>query len=356
MKTSQEDPARWAAAAARKVHDRYRQHRRRPTVRTTTADGEATIYYLTPDYNDPSGGVRTIYRHVDLLNAAGVPAIAAHQRSGFRCTWFDNSTRVSDVRSSPLGPRDILVIPETDGYVMPSPPLGVRHVVFNQNSHFTWNGGDDAVRHHYATSPDLMAVMTVSEHCSDLLRYAFPGLPVRRVHQSIDPSLFHPDGAERSRTIVYMPRRGREDAVQVLQLLLARGVLDDWEVLALDGLSYSAVAEALRRSTIFLSFAYQEGFGLPAAEAMACGNYVIGFDGFAGREFFRPEFSCPIGTGDVLAFARAVEEVIRLEERHPGWCAARGAEASRFVLDEYSPPREREDVIDFFAHMLDASR
>ena len=61
---------------------------------------------------------------------------------------------------------------------------------------------------------------------------------------------------------------------------------------------------------------------MPAAEAMACGSYVIGNHGQGGREFFLPEFSTAIEAGDTLAFARAVEEgklrrILREFERPP---------------------------------------
>ena len=112
------------------------------------------------------------------------------------------------------------------------------------------------------------------------------------------------------------------------------------------------MADQLRSTTIFLSFAYQEGFGLPAAEAMACGAYVVGFHGFGGREYFRPEFSHPVEPGDVLGLARAVEEVIDREAREPGWCQSRGAAAAQFIATEYSPDRERRDVVETYAALL----
>ena len=81
----------------------------------------------------------------------------------------------------------------------------------------------------------------------------------------------------------------------------------------MQGLTHAQVAERLRASRIYLAFTHQEGFGLPAAEAMACGNYVIGNHGQAGREFFDSAFSMPIETGNMLGFARAVEAAVENE-------------------------------------------
>jgi hypothetical protein len=41
---------------------------------------------------------------------------------------------------------------------------------------------------------------------------------------------------------------------------------------------------------LFVNLDYQEGFGLPSAEAMASACTVIGYHGMGGKEFYRPEF------------------------------------------------------------------
>ena len=185
-----------------------------------------------------------------------------------------------------------------------------------------------------------------------MMRYAAPSANVVRLHNSIDPSRFFP-GPPRPRPVIsYMPRRGFEEARQVLGILRGRGVLRGWEVRPLEGLSEDQVADQLRSTTIFLSLAYQEGFGLPAAEAMACGAYAVGFHGFGGREYFRPEFSHPVEPGDVLGLAHAVAEVIEREGLEPGWCQARGAAAAQFIAAEYSPDRERRDVVEAYSALL----
>jgi glycosyltransferase involved in cell wall biosynthesis len=120
----------------------------------------------------------------------------------------------------------------------------------------------------------------------------------------------------------------------------------------IDGLTDREVADRLRQSAVFLSLAYHEGFGLPAAEAMACGAYVVGFDGFGGREFFRSEFCSPVAAGDVMSFACTLEEVLKRRTSEPGWCEERGAAAARFIAAEYSPERERADVVGAYTSFM----
>lgn len=309
------------------------------------------MYFCTPDIDYPTGGIRVTYRHADLLNEAGIPAYVLHARRGFRCTWFENRTRVLTSREAVIGPDDLVVVSEVGASVLRRLPPGFRFVVFNQNPFLTWTFRE-ARPDSYLRSPDLAAIFTVSDHAREMLAYAAPGASVRRFHNSINPRLFYPGAPRRPRRIAYMPRRGREEAHQVLSLLRARGALEGWAVQTIDRLSERAVGEQLRSTAVFFSFTYQEGFGLPAAEAMACGAYVIGFHGFAGREFLLPEFSTPVEPGDVLGFAQEFERVQACEARVPGWCEERGRAAAGFIADHYSPSRERDEVVSTYSDVL----
>jgi glycosyltransferase involved in cell wall biosynthesis len=307
---------------------------------------------LTPDEDSPSGGIQITYRHVDILNDANISAVILHQRKGFRCTWFSNTTRVTDISSSSIGPDDFLVVSGLDIDLITAMPRRVRHIILNQGAHVSWTRQADEVARHYAESTDLLGVVTVSEHSMQMLQYAYPKRAIHRVYNSIDSNLFHPPATPKPRRISYFPRRGYEEARQVFQLLHGRDVLRDWEIFPLDRLDQVDFAAGLRSSRITLNLSYQEGFGLPAAEAMACGSYVIGFHAFGGREFMRPEFSFPVETGDVLAVAEAVESVITADAHDDGWCRARGDRASTFVLGEYSRQRERESVKTAYSSLL----
>ncbi|MDI7860719.1 glycosyltransferase [Rhizobiaceae bacterium n13] len=313
---------------------------------------DPTIYYLAPDYQKPSGGIRVMYRHVDLLNQAGMRAFVLHQKPRFRCNWFENDTRITDIQSTTVRRGDLLVVSELNVDLLAKLPQGVRYVIFNQNSHLTWLRNGDSSSSAYMAGPDRAGVLTVSSHNQEVLRFAFPDCRIDRVHLSIDPQMFYPGTDARPRRIAYMPRRGREDAEQVLAILKARGALAGWEIAALDGLPHHRIAGELRRTRIFLAFTGQEGFGLPAAEAMACGCYVVGNHGFGGAEFFHPEYSTAVPTGDVLAFARAVQDVLAREAGDATWCSERGKRASTAILSTYGEEQERRDVVQIFSEFL----
>ncbi len=52
------------------------------------------IYLLAPDLPHPSGGLRVLYRHADILNSAGHSAFIVHHAAGFRPSFFEHSTPI----------------------------------------------------------------------------------------------------------------------------------------------------------------------------------------------------------------------------------------------------------------------
>ena len=275
---------------------------------------QSTIFALISDR--PTGGNRTIYRHVEVLNSAGITAVVVHHRSGFACSWFDHNTPVVGASAVTLTPNDVLVVPEVHGPDLHNLPVGPRVVIFNQGAYITFAGVRSvSPGAPYRSIPGIEAILVVSHDSTDYLRYAFPELRVERVRNAVDGNIFHPSASPPGRRIALMPRhRAAAAYAELMHLLRARGCLDSWEVVNIDGCSERETAEALRSCAIFLSFSEREGFGMPPAEAMACGCYVIGFTGLGGREFFDPAICTPVEEGNILSFAKAVERALLADE------------------------------------------
>jgi hypothetical protein len=313
------------------------------------------IFVSCPDYNVPSGGVRRLYRHVDVLRSHGLAAVILHDKPGFRCTWFANNTPVLAAGQVALSPSDYLVVPEIGGPALANRAPGVPKLIFNQNAYFTFRGwpvtGDDGPNPY--RNPDVVATLTVSDDNLEYLRYAFSGLKTYRIHYGID-QLFAPCWPKK-RALAYMPRKNAADLAQVVNLLRVRGALAGWELVAIDGLPEPQVAERLASCMVFLSFGHPEGCPLPPLEAMASGCVVVGYHGRGGREYFKPEFSYPVETGDVISFARAVEEALSRENAEPGFLEQRGRMALEYVRKQYSPEREMQDIIEVWRTILGSS-
>jgi hypothetical protein len=339
------------------------------------------VYYWCPDDDRPYGGVRAIYRHVDILNANGVPAFVLHERSPFRCSWFANNTPVAYRALGPrlpmpataartlrrarrtiglepeatirLGSEDVLAVPETMAFSEMEFASGVPKVIFNQGAYVTFRNWPPEIdfEHSPYGSPDVLAVLTTSVDGQRYLRVAFPELRVLRARYSVDPTLFHGE-SEKESLVAFMPRKNRDSSKQVLLQLDLRGALAGWEVVAIDRMSETEVAEVLNRSSVFLSFGHPEGFGLPPLEAMRCGCIVIGYHGMGGREYFRPPRALPIPFGDITLYVETVERVLGAFQRDPEPLLVRAREAARFVADEYSPEREVDEVLRAWREIL----
>jgi hypothetical protein len=274
-----------------------------------------------------------------------IPAAVVHHARGFRCTWFENGTPVLASADVSLTASDVLVVPEWYGPGLRARPAVARTVVFNQRAYGTFDrvapGGPPLYQ-------GIDALLAVSDDNAAYLRWAFPEVPVHVTRNVVDGSLFHPAGTP-GRRIAYMPRRRAEEVAEVLHLLAARGVLDGWELVPIDGRTEQETAELLRGCAVFLSFSEREGFGMPPAEAMAAGCYVVGFTGLAGRDFFDPAYSRPVPEGDVLAFAQAVEAVCGTD---PDILAKAGRTASETILGRYSEAGLRDDLRTFYDAFL----
>lgn len=304
------------------------------------------IYMFCPDNQTPTGGVKVIYRHVDLLNASGVDAVVVHEEPGFRVEWFDNDTRVTSRSEVTLHSSGIAVLPEVYGPDASDYAPGMRKVIFNQSGSLTFHDypQDGAPSRTPYLDPEVIACFGISERVVRYLEHTFPMMPVFRVSWSVDAELFRPAPA-RLRQIAFMPRKHPEEAREVFNILRYRGVLDGYAVVPLDGLTEAEVAAALSESLFFFSFGYPEGLPLPPAEAMAAGCVVIGYHGWGGEEFFDPGICHPVPNGDVLAFAKTAEEVI-LRAREDGESVrAQGDRAREYVISKYSREREAEALI-----------
>jgi len=302
-----------------------------------------TIYYLCMDDNTPSGGRRIMYRHVDILNEAGINAAILHNVPGFRLTWFKNDTAVVYGDEVKITPEDYIVVPETRGMgIMQS--NHPRIVIFNQNVHYTWAGyqGNETKTPYHRDN--LKGVMVVSEHNKELLEYAFPFLTVDRVVVSLDADLFT-FSDKKEKIIAYMPRRGSHDLMQVLQVLKWRGALEGWRLVPIQGLSHWETADVLKRAAIFLSSGYQEGCPMPPLEAAASGCQVIGYDGFGGAEYFDSIHGINPNAGDIKHFAEEIELFVKTFNNGHSIGYKHGSDYAR---DTYSRENERASVLAFW--------
>lgn len=307
---------------------------------------------MAPDLPSPSGGIKVIYRFVEHLQALGHDACVWHGRPGFRFESWSSTARVETGLEVDFAPGDVLVVPETGGVKWHFLAAGQPVVMLCQGIDFVFanSGFLQAEPGDYPGWPDAVAAIAASEAIETFLRRACsPGFPVHHVPVEIE-EYFAP--AEKERLIALMPRRRQEDLLGTVGLLHRSGRLGDWRILLIDDMSQEEVAAALGRSAIFLFGAEREGFGLPGAEAMASGCFVVGYTGDGAKEYLLPEHSAVIPESDVVSMADRTMEAMRLFDQDPDAFRATTARARAFVAERYAAARVRTRLDDAFSALL----
>ncbi len=271
------------------------------------------IIYLCPADNLPTGGIKVIYRHAELLASLGADAYVLHPfDTDFRCSWFDHSVPL--LRSLALKPdEDFVIIPELWAATF-GPQCIDQHVhfaIFVQNGYLT----NPVLREQ---PPELFArvyqaadlVLSISEDSERMTALNYPRAdPTRlvRVRYSI-PERFlrrHHLEATSPPCITFMPRKMDTHAARVA-FALRQHLAPRWEIKSIHNVNEDTVATMLASSSIFLSFSEFEGLPLPPLEAALAGNLVIGYTGQGAREYWdKPNFQ-EIHQGDIRGFVGAV--------------------------------------------------
>jgi glycosyltransferase involved in cell wall biosynthesis len=133
-----------------------------------------------------------------------------------------------------------------------------------------------------------------------------------------------------------MPRKRPWEAKLICGALLRRGKLQGYQIEALDNMTRSEVAAKLAKTQIFISLLKDEALGFPAAEAMAAGCVVVGFDGLGTAEYFDQDVGVPVTEGDVASLVTAVENTIAEYETDPRRLDAMRRKASDRVNARYN--------------------
>lgn len=286
------------------------------------------FFALHPDVAKPIGGVKQVHRLCEALTSLGRRASIVQTKSDFHPGWFVSNVHTiafSELRDAlSVEPNNnIIVLPETFMNVFYGYFPSIPKLIFNQNGAYSFGMSSQAnfpsprqVLECYRHS-DVLHVLCVSSHDYHLLRNGF------RLHHSklnslinpIETSIFLPS-AKKRRQLAFMPRKNQRDSFIVTQLLRNQSWWKGWEIVPIVDMSQHQVANILAESVGFLSFGHPEGFGLPMAEALASGCYLIGYSGLGGRELFKiAQNHCvasEISFGDWQGFVDAVGDLNQL--------------------------------------------
>lgn len=303
---------------------------------------------MAPDLQTPSGGIKVMYRYVEHLGVLGYDARVWHGRPGFRYDSWGSTAPVDTGTELEFAAGDVLVMPETGGSKWSFLSQGQPVVMLCQGMDFVFANSDFLTDEPgaYPGWPQATAAITVSDAIHTFLaRACAPGFPLHNVPVQIE-DWFRPGVKEKR--IALMPRRRREDLLGAVQLLRRSGRLGDWQIVLIDQMTQQQVAEELGRSAIFLFGAEREGIGLPGAEAMASGCYVVGFTGDGAKEYMLPEHASVIADSDVVDLCDRTLEAIGWFENARGAFDERAARGQQWVGNRHSAELVRDRLSSAF--------
>lgn len=298
----------------------------------------ARLFFLASDNPKPSGGLKFIYHFCELACDMGYDAAVMHGNAGFKAGNFEHlapvvhhsgwkkrsrrgslQERIRMISARLNGaPRQVSVT-EDDIIIVPENRLFRAHEIFPSTRKILLCQGPFlcAGQGRPQAGSGILGAIGISNVAVEVIHRLLPDSPVHKVPLWIDPDLFSPS-REKRRRLVYMPRRNGDEARMVLNLLSAKGVLNDIEIVPLDGVTVDEVGKALHENLMFLSFAGLEGFGLPGAEAIASGCLTVGYTGIGGDEYFSRFGGWPIAQQDIVSYVDTVAEILMRYKENPG--------------------------------------
>lgn len=332
------------------------------------------ILFVCPENKIAIGGEKQIYRMAEVLAESGYQSFVLHENKGFKLNWFDSKacclysksffyllriSQSSKIRSKfkiklkfilnlfkdkiaknvMINENDILVFPEIYlGYIN-ALQLKNKIVIFNQNCYYTFltlNNTNYKINNHIAN-------ITVSNDSQDYLNLFNNEVKNYRIRLGINSSIFSLN-ENKKKQICYMPRKLNEDVIQVINLLKIRNVCKDWAFIPIDNMCENEVAETMKTSSIFLSFNYKEGFGLPPVEAMSCGCVIVGYSGNGGNEYFNLPYTFKIEDRNIKEFVLKVEDVVSNIDNQTFDMNKLSKEISNNIIETYNLKIEKEDI------------
>ena len=278
---------------------------------------KSIIYICPTGKNKPTGGIKVIYRHVEILSkllSKEVTSKVFHfEDFNFKCNWFPH--KVSFKKNSTFDPaKEFAIIPEWMAvyHAKMLQKMGVSYGIFVQNGFYLNtkpknNFSDQEIKEAYEKAK---IIISYSDEITECIKLTFPKTvdKILRISISVDSKKFQYTEEifkSKENLITCMPRKNKNHTNKLL-FILKQHLPKNWEIKILDNLTESEVIKFLKKSKIFLSFAELEGFGLPAVEAALSGNFVIGYTGESGKEYWDPPIFDEVFSGDIRAFTNKV--------------------------------------------------
>ena len=277
------------------------------------------IIYLLPTHNNkPSGGIKVIYQHAEILNSMGIEASILHlYKPSFFCTWFKNNaikkqSAVFDISN------DFLVIPEVLAGDIGSFCLknNLKYGIFVQNGYLIQKGKNKNSNSDFLEVYEKAEIiLVISEEVKKTVKFIFSSYETKKIIKTRPHIKDFSNSIKKSFLISFMSRKLNDHSKNIM-FLLKNKISTKWKFIDINNYSEEQTILFLNKSRVFLSFSDQEGLGLPPIEAALCNNLVIGYTGRGGDEYFKPPIFNKIEYGDMIKFISKIKFTCQIIENN----------------------------------------
>jgi glycosyltransferase involved in cell wall biosynthesis len=305
------------------------------------------IVFLAPFVKtEISGGIKTAYRHAELLSEMGIDA-CVYQPEG-PPSWFETRAKVMTAWRQP-SQGDVLVFPEAINgplveLVRTRTPA--KKVLFCQAQYYALFNAIPAEDYRGLGFERIACQSAIAKGFLERVLH-FEDVAV--IPCFVDPVLFHPRG--NAMQIAAIPKKLPREAAAIHRVFgLKYPALGSLPWAVIEDRPEREIAEIFGRSAIVLSLPFLESFGLVPLEAMASGAIVVGFHGHGALEYATAENGFWFPSDHIEETADAVAHVIHaLQARDPAILKMR--DAGFATAARYSKDAARDALRAFYGPM-----
>ena len=298
------------------------------------------IVYITHAEKGPSGGAKIIYHHSEIINRlknyssdvvhlkkkklskikisikkklkinnnteSGWQLSEVKAVKKFNYKWFDHNIKTRDKLSFDKK-NDFLILPEIFAHLAQDLCIkkGIQYAIFVQNG-YAINSTDNEKKLK-SSYVNAKFIISYSDDITKCIKLKFPKIKTKIIKISYALDLNNFKMKNKKDVITYMSRKLPVHSNLVINYLKSQ-LPKKWLVKDINNFNERKTYSSLQESKIFLSFSNLEGLPLPPAEAALAGNFVIGYSGEGGDEYWKKPIFTRVNSGEIKTF---VQEIIK---------------------------------------------
>ena len=243
--------------------------------------------------------------HIKSNNETGWKLDQIEPYKNFKYNWFENNVTVKN-NFNFHEKTDFVILPEIFAHLADDLLIKnkIKYAIFVQNGYAISSTNNKKKLNKAYNKASF--ILSYSEDVNQCIKLLFPHLKKKiiKVKCSVDSNKFN-SNQKKKNLITYMSRKLPQHSGHVI-FFLKKVLPKNWIVKDLNNLSEKKVFNNLCRSKIFLSFSNLEGLGLPAVEAAIAGNFVVGYTGEGGKEYWKKPIFTEIYSGDIKNFVNEI--------------------------------------------------